>query len=204
MSAIFCPFLAMMTDNFRKHTHPNPIERFLINIFYQKLNTELRKLNPQKILDVGCGEGFTLHRLKENHIGKELEGIEYLDTAIKLGKEHFPDIKIRKGTIYDLPYKDNSFDVVLCTEVLEHLEDPEKALKELKRVSSNFVVLTVPNEPFWMLANLLRGKNIKRWGNDIEHINHWTLWGFKKFISRELTILIATVALFWTIVVAKK
>jgi len=51
-------------------------------------------------LDVGCGEGFTLNSLKENGIGKRLEGIEYLQAAIDLGKKTYPDIKIIKGTIY--------------------------------------------------------------------------------------------------------
>ena len=50
-----------------------------------------------------------------------MEGIEYLQAAIDLGKKTYPDIKITKGTIYELPYKDNSFDLVLCTEVLERV-----------------------------------------------------------------------------------
>lgn len=193
-----------MTDNYRKHTHKNPIEKFLIAIFYVTLYSQFKKITPQNVLDVGCGEGFTLKRLKDRKIGKKFEGVEYADAAIKLGKELFPEINIKKGSIYELPYKDNSFDTVMCTEVLEHLDDPRKALKELSRVSSKYVVLTVPNEPFWMMANFLRGKNVKRWGNDIEHIQHWTFWEFKKFVGNELKIRSTRIALFWTVVVAEK
>lgn len=194
----------MATDNYKKHTHKNPIEKYLIGNFYNVLNKILRDINPNKILDVGSGEGFTLKRLQENHIGKKLEGVEYSNEAIRIGKKLFPDIVIKKGTIYELSYKDNSFDTVICTEVLEHLEDPRAALKELARVSSRYILLTVPNEPFFIAANLLRGKNIRRFGNDIEHINHWTFWGFRKFVKEELTIISSRSALFWTIILAEK
>ncbi|MCL5019069.1 MAG: class I SAM-dependent methyltransferase [Patescibacteria group bacterium] len=144
----------------------------------------ISKKQVDSILDVGCGEGFTLNRLKENGIGKKLEGIEYKKEAIELGKKTYPDIKITEGSIYNLPYKDNSFDLVLCTEVLEHLDDPSKALEELIRVSKKYLVLSVPNEPFFMFAQFVRGKNWSRFGNDIEHINHWTMFGFPKFIKK--------------------
>lgn len=192
------------TDNYRKHTHKNPIQRFLLVIFYRSLLREIKKITPDAILDVGCGEGFTLSKLKEAGLGRRLEGIEYLDTAIALGKKERPDIAIKKGSIYKLPYKDNTFDLVLCTEVLEHLEEPEKALEELVRVSKKHVLLTVPNEPFFMLAQLLRGKNWSRWGNDIEHINHWTALGFRRFVHKYLTIASFQLPFFWTMILAEK
>ena len=73
----------------------------------------------------------------------------------------------------------------MATEVLEHLDDPKKGLKELVRVSKKYLLLSVPNEPYFMLANFLRGKNITRWGNDIEHIQHWTSSQFQLFVEKE-------------------
>jgi len=172
------------TDNYKKHTHKNPIQRLLLWNFFKNLLDLISEKKVDSILDVGCGEGFTLNRLKEHGIGKRLEGIEYLKDAIELGKKTYPDIKITEGSIYDLPYKDNSFDLVLCTEVLEHLDDPRKALQQLIRVSKKYLVVSVPNEPFFMLAQFVRGKNWSRFGNDIEHINHWTMFGFPKFIKK--------------------
>jgi SAM-dependent methyltransferase len=171
------------TDNYKKHTSKNPIQRLLLWNFFRNLVSLISAKKVDSILDVGCGEGFTLNRLKQEGIGKKLEGIEYSDTAIKIGKKIYPNIKIKKGSIYNLPYADNSFDLVLCTEVLEHLEDPAKGLKELARVSKRYLVISVPNEPFFMLAQLLRGKNWSRFGNDIEHINHWTMFSFPKFVK---------------------
>ena len=201
------------TDNYRKHTHKNPIQRLLLGNFFRNLTNLIASRKVDSILDVGCGEGFTLNRLKENQIGKNLEGIEYLKAAIELGKKTYPDIKITEGSIYELPYKDNSFDLVLCTEVLEHLEDPEKGLKELVRVSKKYLVISVPNEPFFMLAQLIRGKNWSRFGNDIEHINHWTMFGFPKFIKknskslpagRQVKILSRRFPFAWTMLLLEK
>lgn len=194
----------MTTDNYQKHTHKNPIQRFLLFIFYKSLFSKLRNIKPKKVLDVGCGEGFTLDRLQKENIGEKLEGIEYLDQAIALGRKYHPDITIKKGTIYKLPYKENTFDMVLCTEVLEHLDDPEKALQELVRVTQKYCLLSVPNEPFFMLAQFMRGKNWSRWGNDIEHINHWSAFGFQKFVSKYLSVQSMSVPFFWTIILAKK
>lgn len=172
----------METSNYRKHTSKNPLQKFLIGNFYKELISSIKKLKIESALDVGCGEGFTLNKLSENKIGKRLEGVDFQETAIDAGKRVHPHLKLKVGNIYHLPYKDNSFDLIICTEVLEHLEDPKKALSEIQRVSSRYVILSVPNEPFFMIANFLRGKNLSRWGNDIEHIQHWTSKEFQKFI----------------------
>ncbi len=173
----------MTTDNYRKHTSNNPIQKLFINNFYKVFLDVIKPLEVESILDVGCGEGFTLEKLYQNKVGKILEGIDYSSTAVKLGKKQNKKLVLKQGDIYELPYKANSFDIVLCMEVLEHLEDPEKALKELKRVSKKYILLSVPNEPIFTLANLIRGKNLTRWGNDIEHIQHWTSFSFEQFVA---------------------
>lgn len=194
------------TDNYKKHTHKNPIQRFLLWNFFRNLLSLISKKQVDSILDVGCGEGFTLNRLKEHGIGTRLEGVEYLRDAIELGKDMYPEIKIIQGNIYELPYKDNSFDLVLCTEVLEHLEEPEKALKELIRISKKYLVISVPNEPFFMFAQFVRGKNWSRFGNDIEHINHWTMFGFPKFVKKnsKVHILAKRYPFAWTMLLLEK
>jgi 2-polyprenyl-3-methyl-5-hydroxy-6-metoxy-1,4-benzoquinol methylase len=172
------------TDNYKKHTTKNPLQKFFIENFEKTLAREVKKLKVDSILDAGCGEGFTLEFLRKQGIGKIYEGIDFLKTAIEIGHKVHPKVKLLQESIYELPYKNNTFDVVLCTEVLEHLEDPKKALKELFRVSKKYVLLSVPNEPIFMGSNFLRGKNWSRLGNDIEHINHWTMFGFLKFVEK--------------------
>lgn len=173
-----------LSTNFAKHTSKNPIQRLLIKHFYSEFISMIEPLKPNKILDAGCGEGFSLNKLKENNIGKKLEGLEYSKTAINLGEKVFPQINIKRGSVYDIPYKRDSFDIVVCTEVLEHLEDTKKALSEIMRVSRKYAIFSVPNEPFFMLSNLLRGKNLKRFGNDEGHLNHWTIYSFQKLLNK--------------------
>lgn len=171
------------TDNFVKHTSQNPLQKILINNFYNNLVNSIKKLELNSILDVGSGEGFTLNKLSKEGIGKVLVGVDFLDSAIEIGKKLHPKLTLKQGNIYELEHKNSSFDLVMATEVLEHLEHPSKGLKELIRVSKKYLLLSVPNEPFFMGANLIRGKNLKRWGNDIEHIQHWTSGKFARFVS---------------------
>ena len=101
----------------------------------------------------------SLERVRRAAIGTKLEGLDFLDRAIQLGKNHPPELSLKQGNIYELPYEDNSFDVVLCLEVLEHLEYPERALKaELQRVARKYCIVSVPNEPFFQMANFCEVK----------------------------------------------
>jgi len=194
----------LITDNYKKHTAQNPVQKFLINNFLKTLLKEAGKLKPQSILDVGCGEGFTLQKLRENKIGKELVGIDFSDRAIQIGKKLHPHISLNPGTIYHIPFKADSFDLVICSEVLEHLEDPKKALLELQRVTKKNCIISVPHEPWFMLANLLRAKNISRWGNDIEHIQHWSKRGINETVKKYLNVTSIKNPFPWTLLVSKK
>lgn len=174
----------LLPTNFIKHTSKNPIQKFLIKKFFSTLISLAKSLKIESILDAGCGEGFTMDKLLKNEVGKRIEGIEYEKNAIDFGKKLFPDLIIKQGSVYELPYKDNSFDLIICTEVLEHLEDPTKALKEMLRVSKKYLMISVPNEPLFMISNFLRGKNLSRLGNDIGHINHWNPLSLKKYLTQ--------------------
>jgi len=187
------------TTNFEKHTSKNPLKQFFFNNFEKNLISLIAPLNPQKILDAGCGEGFTLSKFYELKIGQNLEGIDASYDAIGIGKKLYPYLDIKVGDIYNLPYPDNSFDLVTCMEVLEHLENPGKALSEVERVSSKYVLLTVPNEPLFTIFNYTR------WGQDIGHINKWSSSLFEKFITNHSSLIIKEVChpFPWTMILAK-
>lgn len=178
-----------LPTNFLKNTSKNPIQKFLINNFYSSLISLVKPLSPKTILDAGCGEGFTMDNLSKNNIGKKIEGVEYSKDAIKIGKKLFPSLTINQGSVYNLPYKDNSFDLIICTEVLEHLEEPTKALREILRVSKKYLIISVPNEPIFMLSNFLRGKNLLRLGDDEGHINHWNPMSLKRYLIQNKVII---------------
>lgn len=173
------------STNYKKHTSKRFTQRFLVSNFYKSLNNLIKPLKPKKILDAGCGEGFTIKNLSNNGIGEVLIGVEQSPEVIAMAKKINPGIKIKKGSVYSLPFKARSFDLVICTEVLEHLEQPEKALRELLRVSKRNVVVSVPNEPWFMLSNFFRGRYFSSLGNVPGHIKHWSRSGFLAFLKKE-------------------
>lgn len=194
----------MNTSNYRKYTSKNPVQKYLINNFLRTVTLCLEGLSINKVFDAGCGEGFVLSELKNRGIGSVLEGIDFSEQALKTGRELFPYLSLKQGDIYQLPYEDNSFDLVLCTEVMEHLDEPDKVLSEIVRVSKKYCLLSVPNEPLFMISNLLRGKNISRWGNDIDHFNHWSSGAFGDFIRSKLNVMTVKKPFPWTVVLSQK
>jgi ubiquinone/menaquinone biosynthesis C-methylase UbiE len=163
-----------LTTNYKKHTSSNLIQRFLLARFNQRLVECVRVANPNNILDAGCGEGFTMTLLTEAGIQAAMTGIDFSDEAIAIARTTAPDLAISKASIYELPFKKSSFDLVICSEVLEHLENPDTAIAEITRVSKKYVLVSVPNEPYFQIANFLRGKYPRTFGNHPEHINHWS------------------------------
>lgn len=195
----------LLPTNFIKHTSNNPIQKFLIKNFYSSLISLAKPLKAESILDAGCGEGFTMDKLSKNGLGKKIEGVEHSKDALILGKKLFPNLTFKEGSVYDMPYKSNCFDLVVCTEVLEHVEYPVKVIKEALRVSKKYVLLSVPNEPFFMLGNFIRGKDLLHFGNNPGHINHWTILSFKNFLKRNgLKIKTVKLPFPWILILGEK
>lgn len=194
-----------VSTNFEKHSSSNPIQQWLIGRFNAQLIRCLHACgNITSIFDVGCGEGFSLAMIKKSGSRAALSGIDYSDDALALGRKQFPDLNLKKGDIYALDAADRSIDLVLCTEVLEHLVKPETALSEIVRVSRRYVLVSVPHEPWFMLANFLRVKYVTRWGNHPEHINHWSRDSFVQLLrSAGLEIVSIHNPFPWTMVLAR-
>jgi len=101
-----------------------------------------------------------------------------------------------------LPFPDDSFDLVLGIEVLEHVPDPAAALTELSRVARGNLVLSVPREPIWRVANMARGKYIPQLGNTPGHINHWSRRSFATLVGRHFQTTAVRAPFPWTMVSA--
>lgn len=193
------------STNLAKHTTKNPVGRFFLNNFLKTVVKTTKPLNIETVLDAGCGEGFTLDRLQKEKIGKTFEGIEYDESAVMMANVMYPKLTIKKGDIYKLPYKNNSFDLVICTEVLEHLENPKKAYRELLRVSRKYVLVSVPNEPFFTIQRIGRLQNVLHLGAHPEHIQHWTFPAFTKFMKvKGVKIITRKLPVPWTMIVVRK
>lgn len=100
----------------------------------------------QTLLDVGCGEGYLLYRIGRLYKNKMVYGLDLTDGRIKTSKKHLSTTPLIRGQVLSLPFPDNSFDVVVCSELLEHISSYNTALDELIRISKNKIIITVPNE----------------------------------------------------------
>jgi SAM-dependent methyltransferase len=94
-----------------------------------------------RILDVGCGIGPYVHRLRE--LGHDCIGIDTNADAVEAGRRLGRPLTV--ASAYELDYEDDSFDSVILVECLEHLPDYDRALSECARVARSTIVLTVPN-----------------------------------------------------------
>jgi len=196
--------MSLDTTNYIKHTSKNPLQVFLIDNFYKTGFSLIKNIKPKRILDVGCGEGVSLAKLESLQIGEYLEGIDFSDDALKIGRKTYPHLKLKKGSIYGLPYKNKSFDLIICTEVFEHLDEPEKGLESLFRVTKKYCLISVPNEPIFRISNFLRGKYLSRFGSSEGHINHWSKGKFIKFLSKRFDVVAVKTPFPWTMVLVKR
>lgn len=193
------------TSNYRKHTSDNPLQRALIDRFHHKITSIVTDLNPQTLLDAGCGEGFVAEIFLSAMPSLQVTGFDMLEDSVKLAQLRNPRGTFTVGDIYNTGFEENSFDVVVSFEVLEHLHQPDKALAELARVAKDYVVLSVPHEPFFCLANAARGKNLDQdpKGSDPDHRNFWSREGFGEFVQQELDVVQLTGSMPWTIAVGR-
>ncbi|MCK4352482.1 class I SAM-dependent methyltransferase [candidate division WOR-3 bacterium] len=139
--------------------------------FYKEVIDKIQPYLKGKIIDVGCGTGDFLRLLKNKYPScLEIFGSDISDASIERCKNIIPDGKFIQSDIFHLNFKDKYFDVVICMELLEHIEFPHDALKELTRIckTNGYAILTVPNGEI----DTFEG-----------HLNFWNLESFKVFLS---------------------
>jgi ubiquinone/menaquinone biosynthesis C-methylase UbiE len=101
-----------------------------------------KHLYGKSVLDIGPGRADFLNSIKTNY---EITGVDMNIERVKCCNEILQQDAVQLGNLEKgLTFGDNSFDTVTCMEVLEHLEEPEKSLKELVRISRKRVIITVP------------------------------------------------------------
>lgn len=107
----------------------------------QMFGAAFKGLSIRNVLEVGCNIGNKLALLYELGL-KDLTGVEPQNGAIKLGEKRYPFIKFHQGTIFKLPFDDDSFDLVFTSGVLIHIHpaDLSRAMKEIVRVSRRWIL----------------------------------------------------------------
>lgn len=109
-------------------------------------------INGKKVLDAACGEGYGSFLMKQWG-ASEVIGIDISEDALNVAQKKFAGkgVSFINHTVEVLPFEDNSFDVVVSYETIEHLDCPEKFLAELRRVAKNdgTILVSCPNDPYY-------------------------------------------------------
>jgi SAM-dependent methyltransferase len=85
----------------------------------------------KRVLDVGCGEGATLH-----HLGAPAGavGIDLFEAKVEFARSQLPACEFVRASVYELPFESGSFDHVIVRDLIHHLDQPARAMDEVRRV----------------------------------------------------------------------
>ena len=184
-----------------KYGSRNPIVKWMMMGFESALSDFVAKTAPKSIYEIGCGEGYWVLRWNKN--GFLARGCDFSSNVIELARENavhhgLPPSIFESRCIYDINAEHDSADLIVCCEVLEHLENPEAGLQALQRVVKKDLIISVPREPIWCALNLARGKYITRFGNTPGHLQNWSKHGFIRLVSRYFQIIETETPFPWT------
>lgn len=154
----------------------------------QRYKKSLRYLKPnQFILDVGCGTGYGTKML--NQIHQDVYGIDVSKEAINYAQRNYTGPIYLISNAENIPFKNESFDVVISFESIEHLQNPEKGLKEMNRIlkDGGLLFISTPNPRH--LGNILKNRLLgipypeKVDMNNIYHIKEFNYNEFLDFLG---------------------
>ncbi len=189
-----------------KYGSRNPVVRWLMSGFNDSLSELVAMVAPKTIHEIGCGEGYWV--IKWCQQGILARGSDFSSLVIRIARENAEQHNLASSifqscSIYDLKAEEDGADLVVCCEILEHLEDPESGLQALQRVVQNYLIVSVPREPLWCSLNLVRGKYFTTKGNTPGHIQHWSKKTFIRFLSRYFQVLEVKSPLPWTMLLCR-
>lgn len=129
---------------------------FIRSLFFKRLGIAIKLVRPKlgageslRVIDLGCGEGILLKLLEENFKNVETFGIDINPNVLELDKFLRADIKV--ANIKDTGFPDNFFDIIFCLDVLEHFENLEQPISEIKRIlkPNGLLVVSLPTESWF-------------------------------------------------------
>lgn len=171
-------------SEWKKYSTRNPLKKRAIRNFLDMI-LELIPEHVETILDAGCGEGVVCNHINRSRKVSRFVGADLSLEALKAARNWNPSIHFIHASIYSFPLKNKSVDSSICLEVIEHLEKPEKALDELRRMTRNSLIISVPNSILFRLANIASLKNLPRLGEDSDHIQRYTKGSFQSLLRRK-------------------
>jgi 2-polyprenyl-3-methyl-5-hydroxy-6-metoxy-1,4-benzoquinol methylase len=193
-------------NSFDKYHSGNPLVRRLMRGFETSLDHCIHQCSPNSIHEVGCGEGYWVLRWFGR--GINVRGSDFSELVVDVARRNAGQAGISgeifsAKSIYDLQPVADGADLIVCCEVLEHLEHPRKALEVLQRTVRGHLVLSVPREPLWRVLNFARGKYIRHLGNTPGHLQHWSSRSFRQLVGEYFDPVEVLQPLPWTMLLCR-
>lgn len=186
---------------FDKYGTRNPLYRWVVGRYFDRVGHLLEGTAARRILEVGCGEGYVTEWVRARTAVDLPVGLDISVAMLQDAASRHSGVRFACGSAYELPFPKRSFDLVLCLEVLEHLDRPREALREAQRVCTGHLLASVPREPLWRFLNLARGAYWNDWGNTPGHVQHWSKRSFLAMLQENWAIQRAVTVGPWTLAV---
>jgi len=188
----------------KKYNNRNPIHRLALGRFFDRIAAELDTLQPPSVLEFGCGEGLFLKEVQQRGVRfEDYVGLDLRDDALATARSLHPRRRFENAELFRWKAPEEGFDLVIASQVLEHIPDPDPTLARLVEMCSGQLLLTVPLEPWFRILNFVRGRDLRRLGNHPEHVNLWTFSRFRSFVADHAEVVRAYRVFPFTVVIAK-
>ncbi len=160
----------------------NFLVRYVHNNRLQNITNQLPNESELSVLDAGCGEGHLLEKLAKKNPQNIHYGADLTELALDKARQRCPKAKYLLTDLSKIDLPDNYFNIIVCTETIEHIDDYQGVLKEFKRLlkPGGILIMTFPNEFWWTVSRLLLGRRPIR---VIDHVNFFTIKKMKLLID---------------------
>ncbi len=190
---------------FDKYGSRNPIVRWMMAGFLDAFSALVDRAGVGEALEIGCGEAeLSIHMAGK---GMKVRGCDIAPEAIAEARERVAaagaEVELWIQRLEDFSSRSDAAPLVVCCEVLEHLDDPGHGLEILSELADPWLLCSVPREPLWRALNLARGRYVRDLGNTPGHVNHWSRRGFIEFVSQRFDVVERRSPLPWTMLLCR-
>lgn len=189
-----------------KYRTGNPIARRLMDGFLGAFDSLCAQVPISAALEIGCGEGELSIRLAGR--GFTVRGCDISPEIIEEARSRAIAARVDAAfwtqPIESIDVVSERAPLVICCEVLEHLDDPQRAVDVLAELTLSHLVVSVPREPLWRVLNMARGKYLVDFGNTPGHVNHWSRSAFLKLLERRFEVIDVHSPLPWTMALCRR